>query len=92
MTDAQRAQSPQLADYDAYDVDLDLARVKELLTHQLWIVGTDAEGNQFGTQLQLSGVLDDIYTSGPDDADEATLGLQYDGGSITAKVWAPTAQ
>ena len=92
MTDAQRARSPQLADYDAYAVDLDQARVKELLTHQLWIVGTDAEGNQFGTQPQLSGVLDDIYTSGPDDADEATLGLQYDGGSITAKVWAPTAQ
>lgn len=92
MTDAQQARSPQLADYDAYAVDLDLARVKELLTHQLWIVGTDAEGNQYGTQLQLSGVLDDIYTSGPDDADEATMGLQYDGGSITSNVWAPTAQ
>ena len=92
MTDAQRARSPQLGDYDAYAVDLDLARIKELLTHQLWIVGTDAQGNQVGTQLQLSGVLDDIYTSAADDADEATLGLRYEGGSITANVWAPTAQ
>ncbi len=92
LTDAQRARMPQLADYDAYAVGLDLATVKDLLTHQLWLVGEDADGNQVGTQLQLAGVLDDIYASGPDDADEATLGLHYDGGAITANVWAPTAQ
>ena len=92
LTDEQRARAPHLADYAAYAVNLDAARVKELLTHQLWIVGENAEGEQFGTQLQLAQVLDSLYTSGEDDADESTLGLVYDGGNITSSVWAPTAQ
>ena len=92
LTEAQQARFPHLADYEAYALSLDVDRVKALLSHQLWIVGTDAEGNQFGTQLQLSGVLDHLYTSGTDDADEETLGPVYSGGSITSSVWAPTAQ
>jgi len=92
LTEAQQARFPHLAEYDAYSLGVGLDRVKSLLTHQLWAVGTDADGNQFGTQLQLSGVLDHVYTSGSDDADEATLGPVYSSGSITASVWAPTAQ
>ena len=88
----QTARVPHLADYSAYALDLSEERVKELLTQQLWIVGEDAEGNQFGTQLQLAAVLDDLYASGDADADEATLGPIYADGGITASVWAPTAQ
>ena len=88
----QMARKPHLADYSAYALDLSTARVKALLTHQLWIVGEDADGNQFGTQLQLAGVLDDVYAAGPDDADETALGPIYADGRITASVWAPTAQ
>ena len=92
LTDAQRARAPHLADYAAYALDLELPRVKELLTHQLWIVGEDAEGKQYGTQLQLAKVLDSVYAAGENDADEAALGPVYDGGDITSAVWAPTAQ
>ncbi len=88
----QAARVPHLADYSAYALDLSVERVKELLTQQLWIVGEDADGNQFGTQLQLAAVLDDLYTGGDADADEATLGPVYADGGIAASVWAPTAQ
>ena len=90
--DAQAARVPHLAAYSAYAMDLPIARVKELLAQQLWIVGEDAAGNQFGTQLQLARVLDAVYTAGSDDADEAALGPVYANGEITASVWAPTAQ
>ena len=67
-----------------------MATVRQLLTHQLWIIGEDAAGNQFGTQLQLARVLDDLYTSGADDADEATLGPVYAGGSVTTSILGAT--
>ena len=92
LADEQAARMPHLAGYSAYALDLSAERVKELLTQQLWIVGEDSDGNQVGTQLQLAGVLDDLYTAGAEDADEATLGPMYAGGTITASVWAPTAQ
>ena len=92
LTDDQEARAPHLANYTAYALDLSVATVRQLLTHQLWIIGEDAAGNQFGTQLQLARVLDDLYTSGADDADEATLGPVYAGGSVTTSIWAPTAQ
>ena len=92
LGDAQAARVPHLAAYSAYALDLPIERVKELLAQQLWIVGEDAAGNQFGTQLQLARVLDDVYTAGSDDADEAALGPVYANGEITASVWAPTAQ
>ena len=90
--DAQAARVPHLAAYSAYALDLPIAHVKELLAQQLWIVGEDAAGDQFGTQLQLARVLDAVYTAGSDDADEAALGPVYANGEITASVWAPTAQ
>ena len=92
LGDAQAARVPHLAAYSAYALDLPIAHVKELLAQQLWIVGEDAAGDQFGTQLQLARVLDAVYTAGSDDADEAALGPVYANGEITASVWAPTAQ
>ena len=92
LGDAQAARVPHLASYAAYALDLPTERVRELLTQQLWLVGEDAAGNQFGTQLQLARVLDDVYTAGDADADEAALGPVYANGEITASVWAPTAQ
>ena len=89
LSDAQRARVPQLEGYAAYATGLDAARVKELLRGQLWITGSDANGKQYGTQLQIDRAIDSLYAS---DADEATLGPVYGGGSITASVWAPTAQ
>ena len=91
-SDAQLARVPQLDGYVAYSTGLGSDRVKELLRGQLYIIGMDSEEAQFGTQLQIDRVIDDLYTSGSDDADEAELGPLYSGGSITARLWAPTAR
>ncbi len=92
LSDAQRARVPQLAGFSAYATGLDAAQVKELLRGQLWITGSAADGKQFGTQLQIDRAIDSLYAGSANDADEATLGPVYSGGSITASVWAPTAQ
>ena len=42
--------------------------------------------------IQAAKVLDDLYTKADNDADEASLGIQYQDGGITASVWAPTAR
>ena len=89
LTDEQRARVPRLAEYSAYALDVDAAIVKDLLAQQLWIVGQDSDGNQYGTQLQLARALDAVYAAG---AADAILGPAYDGDSITVSVWAPTAQ
>ena len=44
------------------------------------------------SHVQAAKVLDDLYTKADNDADEASLGVIYEGGNITAKVWAPTAR
>jgi pullulanase len=45
------------------------------------------------TGIQLANGLDQLYTAGESDADEAQLGPIYnEDGSITAALWAPTAQ
>ena len=43
------------------------------------------------TNVQAAKVLDAIYTSGDNDANEAVLGVVYDGENISSSVWAPTA-
>jgi pullulanase len=84
---------PHLADLDAYTLDVDAAAAKNILRGETMAVAYDAGGAPLGaTRIQLAGVLDELYTSGDNDADEAALGPIYDGDAVTAAVWAPTAQ
>ncbi len=73
--------------------DADIADAKKMLKGKLLAIayGTDDE-ILAATYLQTGRVLDDLYTSGDADADEATLGLTYSTDGITASVWAPTAK
>jgi pullulanase len=73
--------------------DADIANAKKMLKGKLLAIayGTDDE-ILAATYLQTGRVLDDLYTSGNADADEATLGLTYATNGITASVWAPTAK
>lgn len=92
LTDAQLAANPQFSGYSAYALDLTTDAVKSLLKQQLYIVGEDTGAKLYGTRLQTAGVLDAVYTSGENDADEASLGPVYnDSGSVTVSLWAPTA-
>ena len=55
-SDAQMARIPQLDGYVAYATGLGDDHVKELLRGQLYIVGSDSDGAQYGTQLQIDRV------------------------------------
>jgi len=60
-----------------------------LLTGELLVVDTDSAGVQ-GTQLQVQGVLDDMYASA---AAAQTLGVSIaSDGTPTFRLWAPTAK
>ena len=89
------AKVPHLTSWDAYGFDLTQADLSTLVKSQLVLVTYDANDElTSATLVQNQKALDDIYTSGTNDADEVTdLGISYDAeGNITVKVWAPTAQ
>ena len=92
-SDAALEKFPHLASLDAFELDVDAATAKAMLRGETMAVAYDADGAPLGaTRIQFPGLLDDLYTTGDDDADEALLGPLYDGDSVTAAVWAPTAQ
>ena len=83
---------PHLATWPAYDANFTADEAKSMAKEQLVLVAYDSDNKPVAaTHVQVAKVLDALYTTGDNDADEATLGITYDNG-ITAKVWAPTAQ
>lgn len=71
----------------------DDAKAKQMLTGQLLAIAYDDAGKPIAaTHVQTPRILDALYTSGMMDADEADLGLVYDGNNIVSSLWAPTAQ
>lgn len=94
LNDSQKAIAPHLQDWPAFTHSMSNAEVKSLLKGQLVLANTDSDGKVLSaTAVQAAKVLDDLYTKGSNDADEATLGATYNSdGSITLAVWAPTAQ
>lgn len=88
-----QAAYPLTAGWSAFAIDSSDDEIKQILKNELVIAAYDADGNAFAaTYVQAAKVLDDLYTSGDNDANEADLGILYDGDVITAKLWAPTAQ
>ena len=93
LTEAQQALVPHLADKPAFSANFTADEAKAMLKNQLVLAATDADGELLAaTYVQAAKVLDDLYTKGDADADEATLGIQYQEGGISASVWAPTAR
>ena len=105
MTEAETALVPHLSGYFAYDLPANIAidTIKTALKDELLILGRydsveEGEGGELmtvergrATRIQLPKVLDELYTSGDMDADEAKLGVNYENG-VGVSVWAPTAQ
>ncbi|MEZ4519801.1 MAG: pullulanase-type alpha-1,6-glucosidase [Chloroflexota bacterium] len=82
------ARYPHLADYTALRIaPEDLNKVRIALKGQVAVSSADAAGGLLNAAgLQIPGVLDDLYTyDGP-------LGVTYEDGVPTLRVWAPTAQ
>ncbi|WP_462168400.1 alpha-1,6-glucosidase domain-containing protein [Pseudoalteromonas lipolytica] len=92
LNDEQVAKVPHLAAWNAYQGSWDAAAAKELIKHQLVVAGYDADGKLIeATYVQTAKALDDLYTSGESDANEAQLGVHYANNGIDISVWAPTA-
>ena len=93
LTEEQKAAAPLVADWPAYSVDLTVDEAKGIVKNQLVLVGYDAEDMPItATYVQADLILDDLYTQSDNDADEATLGVVYENGTVSVSVWSPTAQ
>ncbi|WP_336366813.1 pullulanase-type alpha-1,6-glucosidase [Marinobacter sp. C2H3] len=78
---------PHLAGWDAYTVEADTATIKQALKGQLVALAFNGAGELVtATQVQIPGVLDDLYAYSGD------LGATVDGADVRFAVWAPTAQ
>jgi len=77
---------PHLRDYAVFKVT-DTSRLTEILKGQAAVVARTQAGKDVdATGLQIPGVLDDLYPyDGP-------LGVTFEGGVPTLRLWAPTAQ
>jgi pullulanase-type alpha-1,6-glucosidase len=86
--EALRRRFPHLARLNAFALDAaDLPRVPTLLRDQVGVSARDKAGHLIdATSLQIPGVLDDVYRyDGP-------LGVAFENGTPTLRVWAPTAR
>ena len=93
LNEEQSEKVPQLASMQAWEINLSAEEVKDILTTQAVVGAYDSEGVLVAaTGVQLANVIDALYTSSDEDADEATLGAVYTDSGITAALWAPTAQ
>ena len=63
-----------------------LGDVPEILTGQVAVQAVEGGARLDATGLQIPGVLDDLYATDTD------LGIVWDGGVPTIKLWAPTAK
>lgn len=79
---------PHLRGYTIFRIGNEyLERVPEILKSQIAVVARDTDGNILdATALQIPGVLDDLYTY------HNELGVSFDDGVPTIRVWAPTAR
>ena len=91
LSEEVRADFPYLADFAALSLsEAAQARAPELLRGQLALVVRDAQGDLLdATGVQIPGVLDDLYAEA---AYDEPLGVVWEDGVPTVRVWAPTAQ
>jgi pullulanase-type alpha-1,6-glucosidase len=92
LTDEQRAIAPHLSSLPAFVGDWTEDDAKAVLKTQAVLGAYNNEGKLVAaTRIQIPNVLDQLYTLGENDADEAQLGPVYTDSGIEARVWAPTA-
>lgn len=83
-----RARYPHLARFRVFTIaDEDLALIPDILRGQIAVYAVDEDGRGLdATSVQIPGVLDDLYVY------EGDLGVTFDDGVPTLRVWAPTAR
>ncbi|MFQ3250742.1 MAG: pullulanase [Glaciecola sp.] len=92
LTDEQKAIAPHLSSMPAFAGSWTADDAKAVLKTQAVLGAYNDEGKLISaTRIQIPNVLDQLYTVGENDADEAVLGPVYTDSGIEARVWAPTA-
>lgn len=94
MPEMLQGQYPHLAHFNAYSLDIPLQQIKALLKQPLVVVEREAtKGKTLGTFVQIGHIIDEVYTSKGQDANEVNdLGATLLDRSTRFKLWAPTAQ
>lgn len=84
---------PHLRDFHCYRVSIDQEHIKQLLKTPLAIINQQGKSNVInGTWLQTANIIDVLYTSGENDANEENaLGASLTSQGVEFKLWAPTA-
>ncbi|MBU2893703.1 pullulanase-type alpha-1,6-glucosidase [Colwellia sp. D2M02] len=85
---------PHLTGFQSYKVNISNELAKQWLKHSLVITSLDADKQLIAaTYIQTGAVIDALYTSVDNDADEVTdLGANISEQGVSFKLWAPTAQ
>lgn len=88
------AQFPHLSDFSAAEINIPADTIKELLKTDLVLHQYNKKGDLLAiSTLQTAGIIDELYTSGANDADEITdYGASILADAVQFKVWAPTAK
>lgn len=92
LTASQKALVPHLANWHAYQLAATDEQKKSLLKSQLVLAAFTGDEPTTASYVQTAKALDDIYTSGTNDADEEILGIQYAAPYVKVATWAPTAK
>ncbi|KKO48352.1 pullulanase [Arsukibacterium sp. MJ3] len=93
LSEAQQTLVPHMANAAAFSVDFTADEAKAMAKNQLALGAFNSDGELIAASyVQVAKVLDDLYASGEESALDANLGIQYEGGNITAAVWGPTAR
>ncbi|MEM9056601.1 MAG: pullulanase-type alpha-1,6-glucosidase [Pseudomonadota bacterium] len=87
----QTGRATHLREYAAWQLpDAAASSAAELVRDQLVMIGYDVQGNRVAaTEVQIPLVLDELYA---DAAADVPLGVSFENGLPTARVWAPTAR
>lgn len=92
LSEEQQALVPHMATWPAFGNMLLAEDAKTIVKGQLIAVAYNTDGDAIAaTKVQRARVLDALYTAADNDADEARLGVMYDGAEVSVSVWAPTA-
>ncbi len=85
---------PHLANFHAYQVELDKKTIKTWLKSALAVGQLDSNNTIFNSTFeQMANIIDAIYTSGINDANEIRdLGATITSEEVTFKLWTPTAK
>jgi pullulanase len=90
---AEKKHLPHLADFQAYRLKAEKKDLYRLLRGRLLLGQWNYEGLMALHNVQTANVLDDLFTSGSDDADEVTdYGVGVSDAQLQFTLWAPTAR